>query len=133
MEEELEKLQNADNKQKLFLGTAFVTLSSQFELSNVLKNHRRNKLLLRILSFCNMLICRKQKNKSVELIESLDFDSAPEPNDIIWENFFYKFSIKKVLNTWIACSLLIGLSFIINFMLKSLSKNEAFKLSKINK
>ena len=80
-----------------------------------------------------MLICRKQKNKPVELIESLDFDYAPEPSDIIWENFFYKFSIKKVLNTWIACSLLIGLSFVINFMLKSLSKNEEFKLSKINK
>jgi hypothetical protein len=61
------------------------------------------------------------------------FDHASEPNDIIWENFFYKFRIKNVFLTWLACCLLIGFSFIINYFLKSLAKNEVLNLTVLEK
>lgn len=97
----------------------------------MLKRQKRNKWLEKL---CNFLSCKgAQDNYAVEIIESLYFSKAPEPNDIKWENLNYKFRKCTVIATSLASCFLILISLGLNYILKNLTENDARTLSTLER
>lgn len=96
-----------------------------------MKNYKRNKWPNLIKKFCNCLICRKPRREYVDVIKSFNFDSSPEPNDIMWENLYYKFTIPNLIGTSFASCCIILLSFGIIYFLKKLDKNSSLPLEAV--